>query len=105
MKWIKKQQVYIPTAFSPNGDGSNDRFMIYSNDDAIRNINSFRVFDRWGELVFEQLKLVNPMIHQPDGMVVLRGQKMNAAVFVYIVEVEWNDGRVTILQGDVTLLD
>jgi gliding motility-associated-like protein len=43
-------QVYIPTSFSPNGDGKND-FLIFSayNVDQIE----FKVFDRWGEVVFE----------------------------------------------------
>jgi gliding motility-associated-like protein len=45
-------QVYIPTSFSPNGDGKND-FLIFSasNVDQIE----FKVFDRWGEIVFETM--------------------------------------------------
>ncbi len=44
------QEVFIPTAFSPNGDGQNDRFNIFAS--GISEI-SFRVFDRIGNLVFE----------------------------------------------------
>jgi len=44
------QEVFIPTAFSPNGDGQNDRFNIFAS--GVSEI-SFRIFDRIGNLVFE----------------------------------------------------
>ncbi|MCB0640035.1 MAG: gliding motility-associated C-terminal domain-containing protein, partial [Phaeodactylibacter sp.] len=46
----KDLNVYIPTAFSPNGDNNNDVFMIFANDQIAR-VNSFLVFNRWGETV------------------------------------------------------
>ena len=42
--------IYVPSAFTPNRDGLNDKFKILSN--KIR-LNVFRVFNRWGEKVFE----------------------------------------------------
>jgi gliding motility-associated-like protein len=42
--------LYIPTAFSPNGDGQNDRFEWQGQQVAMRR---FQVFNRWGGLVFE----------------------------------------------------
>ncbi|MTB51538.1 gliding motility-associated C-terminal domain-containing protein [Lewinella sp. W8] len=42
--------VYVPTAFSPNGDGINDAFEVYAYDAAFLEL---RIFDRWGKLVFE----------------------------------------------------
>lgn len=43
-------RVFIPNAFSPNGDGNNDVLMIYSPYD-VQEVKSFRIFSRWGELV------------------------------------------------------
>ncbi|MEY4925839.1 MAG: hypothetical protein RI894_275, partial [Bacteroidota bacterium] len=42
---------YIPNTFSPNGDGKNDFFTLYSND-AVRVIKQLQIFDRYGEYVF-----------------------------------------------------
>lgn len=46
---------YVPTAFSPNRDGKNDYFTIYTSSN-IYELN-FIVFDRWGEIVFETNQL------------------------------------------------
>jgi len=98
----KDRKVYIPNAFSPNGDGNNDVFFIQSSQELER-VKTFKIYNRWGEVVYE---LSNFFANDPnngwDGM--FRGQLMNQAVFVYYAEVEFKDGRVEILQGDVTLL-
>jgi gliding motility-associated-like protein len=44
--------LFVPDAFSPNGDGVNDVFRVVSSGDNITNF-SMQVFDRWGDLVFE----------------------------------------------------
>jgi gliding motility-associated-like protein len=41
--------VYVPTAFSPNGDGINDQFEVFAYDATYVQL---RIFDRWGKLVF-----------------------------------------------------
>jgi gliding motility-associated-like protein len=47
-----REECFLPDAFSPNGDGLNDAFMPYGND--LRgNAYEFRVYNRWGEQVFE----------------------------------------------------
>ena len=43
-------RLFIPDAFSPNGDGINDLFIIRNGDDQIEDI---RIFDRWGSLVYQ----------------------------------------------------
>jgi gliding motility-associated-like protein len=45
--------LYIPNTFSPNADGMNDRF--YPRGKGVFMIKSLRVFNRWGEMVFERL--------------------------------------------------
>ncbi|MCB9341606.1 MAG: gliding motility-associated C-terminal domain-containing protein [Lewinellaceae bacterium] len=95
-------QVFIPSAFSPNGDGQNDYFTIYAGGD-VKLIRTFRVFDRWGENVFEGKDLVP---NEPelgwDGK--LKGKNMKPAVFVYMAEVEFVNGSTQMLAGDVVLV-
>ena len=98
----KPRRVYIPNAFSPNGDGTNDRFFI-STSTEVQQITKFSVFDRWGELVFNA---DNTLPNDPrlgwDG--VLKDQRLNSAVFVYMIEVLFVDGERKLYSGDVTLL-
>lgn len=94
--------VYVPTAFSPNGDGVNDGFMIYSGPTVTR-IKSFLVFDRWGEMVYEY-KDFDPQDPARGWNGKLDGQPLNPAVFVWFAEVEFVDGSTRVLEGDVTLV-
>jgi gliding motility-associated-like protein len=99
----KKRNVFIPNAFSPNDDGINDKFQIFTGL-GVKNINFFRVYDRWGELMYEVLS----QAPSPDGSIGwdgrFKGQKMMPAVFLYMIEVEYIDGRTLLYRGDVTLL-
>jgi len=99
----KSRPVYIPNAFSPNDDGVNDVLFIQAPDGLIRNINSFMVFNRWGESVFEAFDF------QPNTPAVgwngrFRDQALNAAVYAYVAEIEFTDGEVVIFKGDVILV-
>ncbi len=99
----KIREVYIPNAFSPNNDGINDEIMIFANADKIKQINTFRIFDRWGEIVFEANDFQpNDPKKGWDG--ILKGEKLNPAVFVYFAEIEFIDGVTQIYKGDVTLM-
>ncbi len=99
----KAFNVYIPNSFSPNGDTNNDVFMIFGDAKFVVNIKSFKVFDRWGNTVFSDFNFKpNDPTHGWDGT--FRGQKMNNAVFVYAVEVEFRGGDTEVFKGDVTLL-
>ncbi len=99
----KSTRVYVPNAFSPNSDGINDIFMIYSDPKYPVKIKSFFVFDRWGESVYEYFDFPpNDPAYGWNGL--FRGQLMNSAVFVWFAEVEFLDGSVKVLKGDVTLV-
>ncbi len=100
----KDLDVYVPNSFSPNGDGVNDLFTIYARAAAVRRVVRFQVFDRFGEKVFIREDF-NPN-EEPvgwDGR--LDGQPMNPNVFVWKAEIEFIDGRVIQLYGDVTLMN
>ena len=99
----KDRGIYIPNSFSPNGDGINDIFMVFSHPDQVANIRSFRIFSRWGEAVFEYYNFEpNDPTFGWNGH--YRGEPLNPAVFVYMVEVEFVDDVVTLYKGDVTLM-
>lgn len=99
---IKNRPVYIPNVFSPNDDGFNDGFTAFAGPAALE-INNLKIFDRWGELVFEGKNL--PLNSEPagwDGR--FKGELMSSAVFVYLMEIRFIDGVVEQYSGDVTLL-
>jgi gliding motility-associated-like protein len=96
--------VFIPNIFTPNGDGKNDIFQPFANN-SVRNIKSFKVFDRWGELVYETHDApigINGIGGTGwDGF--LKNKPLNPAVFVYIIELNFIDGETVVYKGDVTL--
>lgn len=97
----KRPPVFIPNIFSPNGDGINDVFMIFAGD-AVKSIKLLRIFDRWGDMVFEiEDFLPNDPQFGWDGR--FKGRMMNNAVFVYYTVVELINGDEVVLKGDVTL--
>lgn len=99
----RERGVFIPSAFSPDDDGSNDRLFVQGGTD-IERVESFRVFNRWGELVFERLDIPpNAPDTGWDGTA-RAGELLNAAVFVYMVEVRFVDGETELFSGDVVLL-
>lgn len=100
---INRQRVYIPNTFSPNGDGINDSFVVFTDEDATAQINHFQIYSRWGELVFENYNLpANDIASGWDGT--FRGEEMDNGIFVFKAEVEFIDGEILNLQGDVLLV-
>lgn len=101
---IKDRQVYIPNAFSPNGDSHNDEFRIFACQGVVR-ISKVQIFSRWGNLVFEQSD-IDPVCEVGtklwDGR--LNSRKVNSGVFVYKVTVEYIDGLEETYYGDVSLV-
>ncbi|MCC6725403.1 MAG: gliding motility-associated C-terminal domain-containing protein, partial [Saprospiraceae bacterium] len=90
-------------SFSPNGDGINDVFMIFSDGKSVKSVNSLKVFSRWGESVFELFDFP-PDDYNYGWNGNYRGELLDVAVFVYYAEVEYIDGKKQLLKGDVTLV-
>ena len=98
----KKGDVFIPNVFTPNEDGVNDRFTVFSTPE-IKEIQRLRIFDRWGQMVYELYDFPpNDVSYGWDGY--FRGKKSNPAVFVCTVEWIDAEGELHILSGDLTLL-
>ena len=95
------QNFFIPNTFSPNGDGSNDIF--YLRGTGLFRVKAFRVFNRWGELVFEKREVpVNNSAYGWDGT--YKGKKGQADVYIYQVEILCSNGELIKYAGNIALL-
>ncbi|TDH25496.1 PKD domain-containing protein [Segetibacter sp. 3557_3] len=93
--------IFMPNTFSPNGDGANDVF--YPRGKGVFSIKSFRVFNRWGQVVFERgATNANDASQGWDGT--FNGVKQNADVFLFIADVICENGAIFPIKGNVTLL-
>ncbi len=97
----KDRDVFIPNVFSPNGDGINDLFVIQSGQ-SVAMIRNFRVFDRWGAIVFEAEEILPGTEIGWDGT--LKGKDSPEGVYVYIAEITFVDGLERLYRGDVTVV-
>jgi gliding motility-associated-like protein len=92
----KGPDIYVSTGFTPNGDGRNDRFTPFPV--GIKSLNYFRVYNRWGQLIFSTSRL-----HEGwDGR--LNGTEQPSGTYVWMVEATTNDNRVIKKKGTVTLI-
>lgn len=89
-------QVFVPTAFTPDGDGRNDLFRPIAV--GISRIEYFRVFNRWGQLVFSTT--VNGKGW--DGRI--GGKEQGSGTFVWLVKGVDYTGKTFFAKGTVTLI-
>ncbi len=102
----KSRNVYIPNGFTPNGDGVNDIWRIYTGAGVLA-INGIQLFDRWGNLVYaSDSESLGPGAagSSPGWDGRFGADMMNPGVYTYLAEIEFIDGRVLTYRGDVTLV-
>lgn len=94
--------LYVPNVFSPDQNGINDTFHPFSGPD-VEKIILMRVFDRWGDWVWENkdFKPNNPA-QGWDGN--YRGRPMDPAVLAWYLEAKFIDGTTRIFKGDITIV-
>jgi len=95
---IACNDIFVPNAFSPNGDGQNDVLYIET-----KNINcieymSFNIYDRWGNKVFDTTDITVSW----DGK--YKNRQLDPAVFVYWLQATFTDGTSINKKGNVTLI-
>jgi len=96
-------EVFIPNAFSPNNDTYNDFFTVFANNRTVAKVSKLEVFNRWGEMVFSRKDFQpNDEYLGWDGS--FKGKLLNPAVFVYVVEIEFINGKKKLYKGDITLM-
>jgi gliding motility-associated-like protein len=101
---IQNDSIYIPTAFSPNEDGRNDRFEIFFKPGTNAQIKSYHIFNRWGSMLFESENFSTPAADNAwwDGY--FRGEKVRPGLYVYKIEVEYAN-RSLIYTGEISVVD
>jgi gliding motility-associated-like protein len=98
---VVEPNVYVPNVFDPTSTEGNDRFTLLSRQPL--NVRWLRIYDRWGSQVFEQTNFqTNDFSKGWDGS--FKGQDLDPAVFVFMAEIEYEEGRIIQIKGDVTLL-
>ncbi|HWB62635.1 MAG TPA: gliding motility-associated C-terminal domain-containing protein [Chitinophagales bacterium] len=87
--------IYIPNAFSPNGDGNNDEFKVYG--EAIKAFD-MKIFDRWGEMVYSS----NNALTGWDGS--YKGEPAPQGIYTYQLTIVLLDNVTIHKMGSLTLL-
>jgi gliding motility-associated-like protein len=90
---IYPNKYVIPSAFTPNKDGKNDKFYIIKQSGVT--VREFKVFNRWGELVHDA-------VFPWDGT--YKDELQDMEVFTYYFKLEFSDGSSEIAKGNVTLI-
>jgi gliding motility-associated-like protein len=88
-------EIFLPDAFSPNGDGKNDLFRVV--DQGRHPLTDFRVFNRWGEIVFNTADPKQGWDGSHEGVA------QDIGVYYYIVKFKC-DGKLMTKTGEVTLI-
>ena len=96
IKVYKGPAIYIPNAFTPNGDGLNDVFTAIA--PGIKQTIYFKVYNRWGKLMFDTQNITKGW----DGKYM--GIAQPTAVYVWIIKGIDISGKTIELKGTVTLI-
>lgn len=92
---------FVPNTFSPNNDGRNDRF--YPRGSSITRISSMKIFNRWGEQLFERRNFsANDPAAGWDGTI--KGKPANPDVYIYVVEFICENAAIVPFRGNVMLV-
>jgi len=87
--------VYIPNAFTPNGDGNNDVFKVYGT--VIQSLE-LKIFNQWGERIFETMDVLGSW----DGR--HKGKLQPVGVYVYAARIKLVNGTVLDRKGSINLV-
>ncbi|TSA51488.1 MAG: PKD domain-containing protein [Sphingobacteriales bacterium] len=88
--------LFVPNAFTPNGDAKNEKFRVRAV--GIKELNYFRIFNRWGQLIWETSNIEDGW----DGT--FNGVKMPPGVYVYYLQATCSGGQKINKQGNITVI-
>lgn len=100
--FCESSQVFIPNAFMPGtGTGKNDILMVRST--GIKLVKSFRIYNRWGQVVFERANFVpNDRTYGWNGLI--QGKPANTDVYIYTCEVVCENDTPFVYKGNVAII-
>ncbi len=94
-------QIFMPNTFTPNGDGQNDRF--YPRGSGLKTVTSFRIFSRWGEMVYEAQNInLNDESAGWDGT--FKSQPLKPDTYVWMLEGVCESGDPITIKGDISII-
>ncbi|MEO7923361.1 MAG: PKD domain-containing protein [Chitinophagaceae bacterium] len=96
MQILRKPGYYLPSAFTPNGDGKNDVVRPYLV--GMKSLKSFSVFNRWGNLVF----YTNTAGQGWDGK--YKGVEQDPGLYIWILEYITSDDKNVTEKGSITII-
>lgn len=98
---IKDRELYVPNIFTPNNDGINDWFSIFTkNGNAFVNLT---IFDRWGNKVFHKENIDDNVLSEGwDGT--FNGNPVQSGIYTWVATVTFLDGFVLLKAGDITVI-
>jgi gliding motility-associated-like protein len=96
VKVFKSADIYVPNAFTPNGDGNNDVLKITA--PGLRKLEYFIVVNRWGQVIF---RTSNPLAGW-DGTI--SGKRQESGAYAWAVEAVDNSGKLVRKKGIVMLI-
>ena len=100
---LKIDQFYIPNSFSPNGDGLNDVFRIFTANETTATIEEISIFNRWGDRVFYRTdRSIHDLNHTWDGT--FNGQLLEPDGFAYVVKIRRASGASEVRKGEVYIV-
>ena len=95
------ESVFLPNTFTPNTDGVND--VLYPRGEGIKSVKHLRIFNRWGQLVFERLNFnTNDRSMGWDGT--FKGQALPPDVFVFTMAVICDNNQLVETKGNVMIV-
>ena len=94
----RDRPVFFPTAFSPNGDGSNDYFEIPLGKTTTE-ILELRIINRWGQLVYDSSNSSGPLRWDGNS----ENKLSPTGVYIFSATILFDDGEILPFQGDVLL--
>jgi gliding motility-associated-like protein len=89
-------EIFVPNAFSPNGDGNNDFFVYIAR--GIFKLESFKVFSRWGEMVFRT------DVPEIGWSGTFNGQPMSVGAYVYEIRGSDSENQSIVFKDNFTLI-
>jgi hypothetical protein len=96
---LEYYKVFVPNAFSPNGDGINDQFSIYGDLTELISVKSLAIYNKWGSRVL-YLEDLNPNDDSPSSSF----HEQAEGVYTYAAQLLMNDGKLHLKAGSVMLI-